>query len=398
EDVLGAMQAEVSVLMLIDQYRQDLTCVAAAGELAGTLKGVRISFGEGTAGWVAKHAKPLLINDVNDDKRFPAKSQSAKTRRSVLSVPLQARGQLIGVIEAHNKRQGPFTPNDQRLLESLANFAALAIENARNYEEGNRQTEQATLYAQDLSTTYRREREQREALDQLRYSFLNVVGHELKTPLTVILQGLETLKHPQNNPLSADQVETIDMVEHQSNYLESLIDGVITFTTFSSKQGKMKREEVEFSTVLDDALALATFKARPKNISLVDQRETALPLVHIDKEQVTEAILHLADNAIKFGPVNSTVVLQTQVDADHLVLNVIDQGPGIAEDQLDRVWDSFTQMNTTIERGLEGLGLGLAMTRYIVEAHQGQVSVHSDLDQGCTFTIKLPYLDQPQSS
>jgi signal transduction histidine kinase len=393
EEVTARLDTEAAALMLVDPVLQELETVAAAGLRASSLEGVRIKVGQGVVGWVAQHEQPLLIHDLAGDERFsedPDQSLAADTR-SILCVPLRARQRPIGVVQVINKRHGQFSRADQRLLELLATFAAVAIENARLYEEAQRQTQQATLYAKDLSTAFQQERKRREALDQLRYSFLNVVGHELKTPLTVILQGLETLQNPQRGPMNAEQTEIVEMLERQSSYLDRLINGLVTFAAFSARQDTMRFRDVPFEVVLDDALMLCQFKAERKNIKLEDRRQETLPTLSLDKERISEAIAHLIDNAIKFSPQDNLVVVETEVENGRLSIRVIDRGCGIPDDQIDSIWDSFVQMSTSIERGLEGLGLGLATARYIIEAHNGDISVESQPGKGSTFTIRLPH-------
>jgi signal transduction histidine kinase len=348
--------------------------------------------GEGVVGWVAQNDQPVLVPDVTRDQRFykDLDKKTATTTHSIVCVPLRMRERVIGVVEVINKRHGQFSAGDQRLLESLATFAAVAIENGRLYEEANRQVQQATLYARDLGVAYQRERRQREALDRLRYSFLNVVGPELKTPLSVLLQGLEVLKEPRIGPLNEGQAEVVAMLERQSSYLRRLIDGLITFATFSARQGTMQFREVPLDDVLDDALALSHFKAVRKGVALEERRQAGLPNLALDKERMAEALAHLIDNAIKFSPEGGRVLVEAETEGGSLLVRVVDWGCGIPADQIDRIWDSFVQMNTKMERGLEGLGLGLAIARYIVEAHNGSILVESELDQGTTFTIHLP--------
>jgi signal transduction histidine kinase len=399
EEVIAKLDTEAAALLLLDPVLQELETVAAAGPKASSLEEMRIKVGQGVAGWVAQHEQPLLIPDLAADERFsedPDQSLAADTH-SILCVPLLVRQRLTGVVQVINKRHGQFSRADQRLLELLATFAAVAIENARLYEEAQRQTQQATLYAKDLSTAFQQERKRREALDQLRYSFLNVVGHELKTPLTVILQGLETLKNPQRGPMNAEQTEIVEMLERQSSYLERLIGGLVTFAAFSARQDSMRFREVPFETVMDDALMLCRFKAERKNIRLEDRRQENLPTLSLDRERMSEAIAHLIDNAIKFSPQDNLVVVETEVEDGQLMLRVIDWGCGIPDDQIDSIWDSFIQMSTSMERGLEGLGLGLAMARYIIEAHDGQLSVESQPGKGSTFSIRLSH-SLPSSS
>lgn len=393
------LDAKAATILLLDPVRQELEFATVSGPEVTSLKGTRLRVGQGVAGWVAKHGQSLLVPDLANDPRFykDFDRTMATIVRSMLCVPLHIRGRLIGVIEVINKRQGQFSSTDQRFLESLATFAAVAIENARLYEEAQRQTQQATLYAQDLSLAYQRERKQREALDQLRYSFLNVVGHELKTPMTVILQGLEVLKNPQCGPLNAEQIEMVSILERQSSYLGRLIDGLITFAAFSARQGAMQFQDVPFKVVLDDALMLCQFKAAHKGVRVKDRRQEGLPTLSMDRDRMSEAIVHLVDNAVKFSSEGSSVLVETETQGGELVVRVIDQGCGIADDQLDSIWDSFIQMSTTLERGLEGLGLGLAITRYIVEAHNGDISVESELGKGSMFTIRLPGALPPSS-
>lgn len=391
QSVINRLDAETAILMLIDHFRKSLVCEAVVGPWASILQSVRIPLGEGTIGWVAENGQPLLIPNIHQDDRFATdfSRKPAPSVRAVLSVPMHSRNQLIGVIEVRNKQQGQFSQADQRLLESLATFAGIAIEYKRIYEESNLQLEQATLYAQDLSIAYRREKEQRETLDKLRFSFLNVVGHELKTPLVVILQGLETLQ--QNIvPQDTEHMAIINTLKQQSSYLHTMIESLVTFATFSAKQGEMDLSPTEVKPILDEVLALSRFKAAPKNIIVVDYHVHELPCLPLDKEKISEAIDCLIDNAIKFSPEGSQITLQTAIDDQMLVLNVIDQGCGIPADQIDQIWDSFTQMNTSMERGLEGLGLGLAMARYTVEAHHGEISVESEVGVGSTFSMRLP--------
>ena len=391
-EVTTRLQTEAAALLLLDSVQNELEFAAAAGPASDTLVGVRLPMGQGIVGWVAERNEALLVPDVAKDERFfqGLDTETETVSQSILCVPLRSREQLIGVVEVINKKQGQFSLADQRLLEALATFAAVAIENARLFDEANRQIEQATLYARDLSEAYKRERKERAALDRLRFNFLNVVGHELKTPLTVMLQGLEALQNPNRGALNAEQREILDMIGDQSEQLGQLIDGLVAFATFSARQGTMKFKPVSFAEVLEDVIALSYFKTARQNINLKDERQTELPTLLLDKERMSEAISHLVDNAVKYSNLGSEVIIRSDVVDGQLKIDIIDCGQGIPADQIDNIWDSFTQMNTTMERGLEGLGLGLAIARYIIEAHSGTISVSSELGVGTTFTIQLP--------
>jgi len=147
---------------------------------------------------------------------------------------------------------------------------------------------------------------------------------------------------------------------------------------------------VPFGAVLDDALALVHFKAARKNIRLEDRRQVSLPALCVDRDRAVEAISHVIDNAVKFSPEGGLVIVETEARDSQLVVRVVDRGCGIPADRIETIWDSFSQMNTTLERGLEGLGLGLAISRYVVEAHGGDIAVESEAGWGSTFTISFP--------
>ena len=311
--------------------------------------------------------------------------------KSSMHVPLKAGDKVLGILSVDNAmKPQKFTDSDESLLISLADYAAIAIDNARLYQESQQRVQQSLVYAHELDAAHKAEQQQREALDNVRSSFLNAIGHELKTPISVILQTLELLQDPRVGPLNQEQTEFTEAVIQHSRHLQRMIDGLVTFATFSAKQGQLKIVKAPLSVALDEAKDLAIYAARGKEITIHEKRPAKLPELNIDTERLTETIGHLLDNALKFSPSRSTIILETRLDEDWVHISVIDRGSGIPEAKLQTIWEGFQQMSSSLERGLEGLGLGLAMTRCIVEAHGGYVTVQSKVSQGSVFTISLP--------
>lgn len=392
EEITFRVGTQVASILLLDQQTGELVFEAVAGPQSEKLKGMRLSADRGVVGHVAKERKSLLIPDV---RKSPLHDESVDessgfVTRSIICAPLEVRGEVIGVIEALNKEKGTFNKADLRLLEAMAGFAAVAIEDARLYDEANQRAAEATFYAKDLQALREQEQQQRRGLDRLRSSFLNAIGNELTTPITVMIQTIETLTDPRRETLSREQKEMMESLRQQAFRLQRMIGSLITFAGFAAKQDDIKFYLTPMNAILDDALQLAGFKAQQKEIELEDCRPEGLPSLMVDGERLSEALVNLLDNAIQFSPPRAPVILAGEVHPDRVEISVQDFGPGIPKDEQERIWDAFSQINQSLQRGLEGLGLGLAMTRYIVETHGGTVSVDSTPNQGSTFTITLP--------
>jgi len=381
--------AEEGFLMLYDQVADQLVLRAGKnlGDREVALQQVPVQ--DSILGRILQSGQPLRINEPRQKNRL--KLKTGFLVKASLHVPLKIEDKVIGILSVDNATQPrQFTDDDEASLVSLADYAAIALENARLYREGQARIQQSLLYAHEIEQAHRAEQQQRETLERMRSSFLNAIGHELRTPLIIVLQTIELLKDTRLGPLNEDQRGFIAAIEKHSRYLQRMIDSLVTFAQFSAKQGGLRIIRTPFGAVLDEAKELVAFTVSKKGAIIHDKRPPELPALDIDPERMSEAIANLLDNAIKYGPAEGTVILETKVDTDWLHVRVIDRGPGIPEAKLSIIWESFQQMSSSLERGLEGLGLGLAMTRCIVEAHGGKVSVQSRASYGSMFTISLP--------
>jgi len=391
-EITARMASQVASILLLDKEADELVFRAVVGPEAEKIKGIRLPSDHGVAGYVARERKSLLIPDTRQSSLHDEyiDELSGFVTRSLVCAPLAVREEVIGVIEVLNREVGTFDGADLRVLEAMARFAAVAIENARFLDEATRRAAEVTSYARDLESLRQQERQQRESLDRLRSTFLNAIGHELTTPITIMIQSVETLIDPRRGALSREQEEMAETLRQQALRLQRMIGTLITFAGFTAKQDDIKFYPTPLDAVLDDALQLARFKAQRKEVELEDCRPEWLPRLMLDGERLSEAMVNLLDNAIRFSPPRAPVILSGEVYPDRVEISVQDFGPGIPEEEQEHIWDGFVQINRSLQRGLEGLGLGLAMTRRIVEAHGGTVSVDSAPDMGSTFTITLP--------
>jgi len=161
---------------------------------------------------------------------------------------------------------------------------------------------------------------------------------------------------------------------------------------FLSKQEAVRPVLAQLRPVFNEVVALAEFKARSKDITVETHIDPNLPPFPLDVKQMEEALTQLVDNAIKFNRRGGTVKISAQVDTgdNQVLIAVADTGVGIEEELMSRVWEAFEQGVDPLRRAQEGLGLGLVLARYIVEAHKGTIEIETTPGQGSTFTVKLP--------
>ena len=243
--------------------------------------------------------------------------------------------------------------------------------------------------AQRLRTTHQ-EREKQAALDRLRHTFLSTINHELRTPLALIFQSLEMLEGSQLGEMTAEQADALMALRRQAWTLGRMVEGLTRVAAFLSKQETVRPVLARLDPVLDSVIPLAEFKARSKEIAVETEIASNLPFFPLDVKQMEEALTQLVDNAIKFNQAGGRIRISTQADDDWITVAVSDSGVGIDAEQMNRIWEVFEQGSDPLKRAQEGLGLGLVLARYIVEAHRGTIEIESLLDHGSTVTVKLP--------
>jgi PAS domain S-box-containing protein len=347
----------------VGHARPEDAALAEHVRLAGPTEGGPLSL-------ALKRGEPVLIPVVDAqqllDAMTPDLGQPAVqsgTKRSLLAVPLLARGRPLGVIGffyLHSERR--YGPLDVALAEEVCRRAALAIDNARLYqgaEEANR--------AKD--------------------AFLATVSHELRTPLSAILGWTRLLRGGGlNKEKQARALETLDRnARAQARLVEDLLD----VSRIVAGETRLLTAPLELSRVVDAALEALRPAAEAKAIQLKLSLDRAVVVVG-DADRLQQVAWNLLSNAIKFTKAKGTVSVRLSTSGDEVVLSVSDDGQGISADFLPHVFERFRQADSTPTRSTGGLGLGLSIVRHLVELHGGTVSAHSKGEgQGATFTVRL---------
>ncbi|NOT34690.1 MAG: GAF domain-containing protein, partial [Candidatus Eisenbacteria bacterium] len=300
----------------------------------------------------------------------------------VLLVPLQnVDGELLGYVSVDDPvdRQVP-SQETVELLEVFAGHAVVAIQNARLYSqlgEHTRQLEQANDRLQELHV--------------LKSHFVSTISHELRTPLTAIRAYVDTLL-----TLPADRQEPeqtrrfLQVINEESHRLSRLIESVLDLSRFDAGAVQPRRESHNLAELVRETSELLRPIADAARVVLKVVEVEADTHVDADRDQMRQLLLHLGGNAIKFTPAGGSVVLRLTGGERGVSLFVEDTGIGIPEPELDKIFDRFYQIDSSLVRQYGGTGLGLAISRSIVESHGGEIVATSTPGKGSTFQVRLP--------
>jgi signal transduction histidine kinase len=254
-------------------------------------------------------------------------------------------------------------------------------------QQSNRQLEQRV---QERTSDLQQALNKLTELNQLKSNFISNISHELRTPLTHLKGYLDILSDQSLGPLTAQQVEALQVLRRAENRLERLIDDLIQFSLAARGELSLKIGSISLKDILIQVISQAGMKARSKEISIRTQINNGLPPVQADQEKVTWVLSQLLDNAIKFTPRGGEVGIEVRVDDQLLSISVKDTGIGIPPERITEIFEPFHQLDGSVTRRYAGTGLGLAMVRRILEAHGSLIKVYSIPDRGSQFEFSLP--------
>lgn len=407
EETALVLKTEAGSILLLDEESSELVFEAAVGPRSEKMKGLRFPLGQGIAGWVAREGQPLLVPDVGEDPRFYSDIDGATgfVTRSVLAVPLKVKGKVIGVIEAVNKTEGDFGQADVALLSSMAQSAAIAIENARLYKDlQDRMEELKQTQAQLIQSA------KLAAIGELAAG----VAHEINNPLTSIMGFTRLLlqEADDDDPIKED----LQIIDWEAARTRAIVRALLDF----AHQREPQLEPTDVNEIVRSTVTLIRPQAKGARVTIKESYDETLPPVSLDADQIKQVFLNIMTNAIQAMPEGGELKVVTAYrpqaqspelvegrspggstgspqrlaegmdDTDCVAVEFHDTGTGISAEDLPRIFDPFF---TTKEIG-QGTGLGLSISHGIVERHGGRIEVESEVRQGSTFTVMLPVTER----
>jgi len=402
DQVLTTIVGEVYLLLnviscsvwLIAPETHELVCRQAAGSQSEIVRGWRLAPGQGIAGWVSRSGECLVVPDTRSDKRHfkGVEQKTGLELRSILCVPLRLKQEVIGVLEVLDKEVDRFQPTHLRVAEALAASAAIAVQNARLYDSAQRELAERKRAEEALKEysgrleemVEQRTKELRDAQEQLihaeRLAAIGQlgasVGHELRNPLGVIKNSTYYINMKLGD---ADEKvkKHLKIMEREIETSNKIINDLLSF----ARDKKPTLQKTQINTVVQDALSRTTV---PDAVAVVTELGEYLPPLMADSDQIGQVFINLILNAAQAMSDGGRLEISTRAEDGFIVTEFKDNGCGIPDENLGRL---FEPLFTTKAKGI---GLGLAVSKQLVEAHEGTIEVESQVGKGTTFRVRLP--------
>ena len=369
------LDAEDASVLLYDATSDDLVFAAVAdGQTSAILFGQHISLDAGIAGWVMQHKTSTIVEDAQRDLRFYDEIDllTSITTRSLLAVPLIAKDRIIGVLEVINKVDGAFNDHDRELLEALANSAAVAIDNARLYQEMIDQIQ--VLRATQVKLIHS---EKMGALGRLIAS----ISHEINNPLQSIQGCLTLAKEELESPIRPEKIERyLDIAEDEIERIATIVRRVRDFYRPSGQE----HAPTDLHQTLESVLELSGKELQHSHVNVERIWDPAIPLIVANPDHLKQVFLNLVINAIDAMPEGGDLSIRTILDHESVSIEFTDTGVGMPSEVQARLFEPFFTTKS------QGSGLGLSISYGIIQEHEGQILVQSEVGKGTTFTIVLP--------
>jgi PAS domain S-box-containing protein len=366
---------------LADDDRSELIMQAGSGEVGQQMlaEGHTISWDEAQSlvARAARTRKIVAISNTKKETGFLPNPLLPETRSEV-AVPLVAGDEVLGVLDVQDSQVERFNASDLDIFSTLAGQIATALQNAD--------------FVEALNETAERLRE----VDRLKSEFLASMSHELRTPLNSIIGYTEIMLMGIDQELSDETMEDVQAIYDSSQQLLAIINDVLDLARIEAGRLEMEMQKVEVADIVSAAQKSAEGLLVDDVVEFIVEAEEDLPTIWGDQRRIDQILNNLVSNAIKFTE-EGHVALRAYAEDHRVCLAVEDTGVGIAEEDMDRIFERFEQLNQTVTKQRQGTGLGLAITRELVQLHGGTLEVESELGKGSIFTVRLP-VHQNESS
>jgi signal transduction histidine kinase len=327
-----------------------------------------------SAGRCVLDKRIIHIPDVLADPEYHwhgDEGQRTGDYRTLLAVPLLRDDIPFGAFALLRRAISPFTDKEIELVTTFADQAVIAIENVRLFDEIVQKSRELEIASQHKS------------------QFVANMSHELRTPLAAILGFAELIQEGFYGPLPDKSMDALTRIRSNGKHLLGLINSVLDIAKIESGQFTLNMSEYALESVVETVRAATESLAQNKKLTLTTCVDKSLPVGLGDEQRLTQVLLNLVGNAIKFTDAGEVCVTAKAING-HFSVSVADTGPGIPEQEQKRIFEQFHQIDSSLTKAKGGTGLGLAIAKQIVELHGGRIWVESTPGKGATFQMEFP--------
>src|SRR5215212_2191586 len=348
--------AEAASILLYDDTSRQLYFQVATNIDEPSMRGLVVPLEKSIAGWIVTNRKSVRIDDAHKDLRFfsDVEQTVGYETKSLLGIPLITKNKVVGVLEVIDEKRGRFTEPDESMLTVLGAQAAVAIENARLFQ-------QSDLIAEFV--------------------------HELRTPLASLSTATYLLLRPEMSREQSDQI--VNNIHNETLRLNSLASSFLDLARLESGRVQFRKTRFSAADLIYECRDVMMSKAHETSIQIRVDVPSDMPIMEADRDKIKQVLLNLLSNSIKYNRSNGSVIITSAFDAANISITIQDTGMGIPEESIPHLFEKFYRVREH-EGKATGTGLGLSICKQIVQGHNGRIEVKSKIGVGTSFTIHLP--------
>jgi len=332
-------------------------------------------------GYVTGNGETLVVNNTVLDPIHRPNPLLPETLAEA-GIPLKIGNRVIGALDIQSRDVNAFHPEDIAVLQTLADQIAVAIDNARSFDIAQKAVD-----------------EMRE-VDRIKSQFLANMSHELRTPLNSIIGFSRVILKGIDGPITDQQNQDLGAIYNSGQHLLGLINDILDLSKIEANKMELSLEEMNIGDTIASVMSTATGLVKDKPaLKLKQDIEADLPTIRADPMRIRQILINLISNAAKFTEEGSITVSASPhkgpVGQLEIMVSVTDTGPGISSQDQTKLFQAFSQLDSSPTRKTGGTGLGLAISQQLVDMHGGRIGVHSVVGKGSTFYFTIPQFHQP---
>jgi signal transduction histidine kinase len=402
ETLTGELNFERAMLTLYDALRgitYDVRLRGVPAETADRIRSIEVPVTDPNSieGTILIKGEPLLINNIRKSPfwdRLHNMNHLADLNiqvSSLLAVPLKAKDVIIGCLVVDRLPGHSLTQDDLEVMVTFASQVAIALDNTRAYHQIEELNAGLELRVQERTAELETANEELKELDRLKSQFLAHVSHELRSPLTSIKGFAENMLEGMTGNTTQKQVQYLRRIQANSGRLARMISDLLDRSRMEAGKMEISMGDVPVIELTQEVTEQFKTLAQTKGQDLTLEYSQPDLMVHADGDKVNQVLTNLVENALKYTPKDGSIRVQIVPKDPHLVhISVIDTGHGIPADALPHIFTPFFRVKRPSLKHVEGLGLGLSISKQLIEMQGGTLVVESTEGKGTTFSFTLP--------